>query len=400
VRELWNVRAFRWLFLAGLLSELGTFVSEVAIFMRIFELAAEQKHYLGITQGLFLLFMIAGTVLGGVFGEGAVKRRVLITCEVARVPALLAMLAGTSSLWTLILGNGVVAFFSGAFNPTRQALTNEILPAHLLPRANGIFSVAFALLHAVGPLVGGVLYGIVHDLSPILLFDLGTYFVGIGLLLKVRTVRAPAASSAARVHPSFWDELRGGLQLVARYPEFRAVVLRCFIASSVLGIAIPLLLPLVTEILRLPEWGYGVLLGVFGAGGIAGGLLAPFALRTVSVARLLKLLFFAECLSFLAWTLLRVPFGSFALAFVYGAILFARIASQLTFVSFEIPRQFNARANSLVDLSMVVPNVAGAACVALLGSRVDTPALLVGTAAAFACVAFALSALELRKPRS
>ncbi len=59
------------------------------------------------------------------------------------------MLAFSDSVWGLILGNGLVAFFSGAFNPTRQALTNELLPPPLIPRANSVLSMSFAFIHAL-----------------------------------------------------------------------------------------------------------------------------------------------------------------------------------------------------------------------------------------------------------
>lgn len=61
------------------------------------------------------------------------------------------------------------------------------------------------------------------------------------------------------------------MRVLERYPDFRGAVLRCCLASSGLEIAIPHLLPLVTEVLRLPQCGYGVLLGAFGLGGSLAG---------------------------------------------------------------------------------------------------------------------------------
>jgi MFS family permease len=398
LRALWDARDFRLLFLAGLLSELGTFVSEVAILMRIFELAGGHKAWLGITQGLFLLMLIAGTVLGGVVGERAPKRLVLIACEVARVPVLLAMLLGTHSLWTLVCGNALVALFSGAFNPTRQAWTNQLLPPALLPRANSLFAVTFALLHAIGPLAGGTLYGFTGVLWPILAFDLATYFVGIALLLAIADAGGARTAAGKADAAGILDDAVAGLALVRTCPGFGALLLRCFLASFVLGIAIPLLLPFSIEVLGQPEWFYGLLLGVFGLGGVGGGLLAARAARHLPIPRLLQLLFAGECVVFFAWTFARLPLLSLALAFVYGALLLARIASQLSFVSFHVPHDYNARANALVDLAMVIPNVIGAGCIALLGA-VDTQALFTVTGAALAAVAVTVMVAERRLRR-
>ena len=49
MRQLWDIKAYRLLFFAGFLSELGTYISEVAILLRIFELVGQQKQFLGMT---------------------------------------------------------------------------------------------------------------------------------------------------------------------------------------------------------------------------------------------------------------------------------------------------------------------------------------------------------------
>ncbi|NBV85873.1 MAG: MFS transporter, partial [Verrucomicrobia bacterium] len=204
--ELWASRPYRILFLAGFLSELGTFISETAILMRIYELAGHQKQYLGITQGVFLLMMILGTLLGGVFGERQGKRQILLGCEIARIPVLLTMLAFSASPWILIVCNGAVAFFSGAFNPTRQALMNALLPKSLLPGANSVFALSFAFLHAVGPVLGGLLYGYTQNLSPVLILDLSTYCVGIALLLRLSDPTPATSETSPLQEPSFFDD--------------------------------------------------------------------------------------------------------------------------------------------------------------------------------------------------
>ena len=99
MRQLWDIKAYRLLFFAGFLSELGTYISEVAILLRIFELVGQQKQFLGMTQAVFLVFMILGTLLGGVWGERNSKHKILLLCEAARIPVLGAMLVWDTSPW-------------------------------------------------------------------------------------------------------------------------------------------------------------------------------------------------------------------------------------------------------------------------------------------------------------
>ncbi len=397
MRELLASRPYRLLFLAGFLSELGTYISEVAILMRIFELAGQQKQYLGITQGIFLLLMVLGTLLGGVFGEGRAKKQILLGCELARIPVLAAMLAFSSSLWVLIMGNALVAFFSGAFNPTRQALMNELLPGHLLPKANALFSTSFAFLHAAGPILGALFFATTHSLTPILQLDLATYVVGIVLLTRlalpplqtapVGPSRAASESSQAAADslqaasksphaPGFFEDFRAGFALLRQRPDFLWIAARCVLASTALGIVIPLLLPMTTEVLRLPDSAYGLLLGAFGLGGALGSLVLAGKLSAYSVERVLRWLVAGEAVCLLVWALCLVPAFSFLMAFAYGALLFARITSQLNFVSLKLPPAFNARANALFDLGMVVPNMAGAGLVACAGANLNTARFL------------------------
>ena len=401
MRQLWGIKAYRLLFFAGFLSELGTYISEVAILLRIFELVGQQKQFLGITQAVFLLFMVVGTLLGGVWGERNSKHKILLLCEAARIPILGAMLVWDASPWVLILGNGGVAFFSGMFNPTRQALMNQILPNSLIARANSLFSVSFAFLHAFGPIAGALLYASIGRLSPILLFDLATYFVGLGLLSKLLLLntKQPSLPIQAPADAGFLQELRDALALVRSRPDFFWIILRCILASTALDIVIPMMLPFTTEILKLQPSSYGFLLGVFGIGGAVGSLLIPATLKRVSVEAALRLLVLGEGFSLTVWTSLTNTPLAFAFAFVYGALLFGRITCQLDFVSLRLPQDFNARANSFLDLAMVIPNVLGAVIVAAAGAQLNTRMLLRGSALILITLIIILCALELHKRR-
>ncbi len=395
MRELWGHKPYRLIFLAGFLSELGTYVSEVAILLRIFELVGHQKQYLGITQGLFLVLMILGTLLGGVLGERPHKTQLLIGFEVARIPILLGMLWAADSPWTLILCNGSVAFFSGAFNPTRQALMNDILPSSLLPKANSLFSVSFAFLHAIGPVLGAMAYEALGSLTPVLIFDLATYILGIGILFRLLRLPSGRAPAEAHASPGFFEDLRAGFTLVSQRKDFLWVLIRCAVASGALGILIPMLLPMTTEVLKLPESAYGLLLGALGLGGALGSLFMPWAAARFKVLPLLRLLTMTEALSLLAWFTFSHPYGAFLLAFLYGALLFGRLSAQLNFVSLALPPEYNARANAFLDLAMVVPNVLGAGVVALAGASTDTAQILKLTGCLFVAGIGCLLLLEL-----
>ena len=64
---------------------------ETALLMYIFDLANQDKSYMGISRSVFLIFLTIGSLIGGPIGEKFNKKSVLIFCELVRIPFIILL---------------------------------------------------------------------------------------------------------------------------------------------------------------------------------------------------------------------------------------------------------------------------------------------------------------------
>ena len=175
---------FLKLYLAGLTSELGSFVTDTAMMLFVFALSNQDKSFLGITRALFLLCYTVGSLIGGPLGLRFNKRNILIFSEVLRIPLIISLMFFHDIYFVMIV-NALIGLFTGIYNPSRQTLINEIVPAENIKDANSLFGTTMAVLHLAGPLIGATLFSYFNGVLQVLSFDLITYFFGIALLFKI-----------------------------------------------------------------------------------------------------------------------------------------------------------------------------------------------------------------------
>ncbi|PIZ18651.1 MAG: hypothetical protein COY50_14200, partial [Deltaproteobacteria bacterium CG_4_10_14_0_8_um_filter_43_12] len=129
-------------------------------------------------------FLTIGGIVGGPIGALKNRRSVLIFCDLVRIPivaSLLVLKDPNAIVWM----NGMIALFTGIFNPSRQAMINEIVPQKQIKQANALFGSTFATLHLIGPFVGAWVFAQTGRMHEILAFDLFTYFIGIWFLSRI-----------------------------------------------------------------------------------------------------------------------------------------------------------------------------------------------------------------------
>ena len=82
---------FRNLYFAGATSELGSFVTETVLMLFVFKLSNQDKSYLGILRATFLVCLTLGGILGGPLGNSLNRKKILIFCDIARIPLLISL---------------------------------------------------------------------------------------------------------------------------------------------------------------------------------------------------------------------------------------------------------------------------------------------------------------------
>ena len=169
----------------------------------------------------------------------------LIACDLSRIPLILVILA-VDDIHIIMLCNGLIAFFTGLFSPSRQALVTELVPPDMMRLANSLFGSTFAVLHIAGPFLGVMVYAETGRIGEILAFDLFTYAVGIFLLSRIPFI-FPA--SGGRRNVRFFSELKQTVSYIVGRRDLLSLYGNVFLVGSVTGVLIPLLLPFVREVL-------------------------------------------------------------------------------------------------------------------------------------------------------
>ncbi|PIP90492.1 MAG: hypothetical protein COW01_10330 [Bdellovibrionales bacterium CG12_big_fil_rev_8_21_14_0_65_38_15] len=370
------------LYIAGTTSELGSFITETALMLLVFKLSGDDKGYLGLTRAIFLLFLTIGGIVGGPIGALKNRRSVLIFCDLVRIPivaSLLVLKDPNAIVWM----NGMIALFTGIFNPSRQAMINEIVPQKQIKQANALFGSTFATLHLIGPFVGAWVFAQTGRMHEILAFDLFTYFIGIWFLSRI--IYKPKNSNP-NSRSNFNKELKDGFSYLTKRLDLISMFANNIIAGFVIGILIPMLLPFVQEQLGGGQKEYGILLSLFGLGGIVGGWFSHKFSQLFSTGKIITCTIFIEPLIMGWWVLNTSLFIGYFIFFLWGVLVFTRIPSQLNHISETVPSNVLSQMFSLLDLAFVVPNISSGILLTFIANEYSTADLLTYSAVIFACL--------------
>jgi len=168
-------------------------------------------------------------------------------------------------LFTFLLGLGALVN-----DPAWQAITPEVASPRNHATAVALNSAAFNVARAVGPALGGFVIAATNSGVAFLMNAAGFF----GVILFLYRWKRPSIEHAETGRIT--ESLRAGLRYMRSAPAVHCVLIRTAVfsvgASSVLA-----LLPIIAR--RYGASGYGLLLGVFGLGALAGAGLLP-RLRT------------------------------------------------------------------------------------------------------------------------
>jgi MFS family permease len=191
--------AFARLWFGNTLAGIGTFVTNTAVGLHIYDLTGS-TFMVSLVAWFSLVPMIVAGLYGGAIADRFDRRTVaLIASFVAWASTLcLALLAwaGLEVIWTFYVITTVNAVAATIASATRQAITPRLLPAWLLPKAAALVGISGGLMVTVGPGVAGVLvarvgYAWTYTVD-VLLFLAGLF--GLWTLPRIRPEggRAPA----------------------------------------------------------------------------------------------------------------------------------------------------------------------------------------------------------------
>jgi MFS family permease len=152
-------RDFRLLWLGELVSEAGSQVALVAVFVQVFALTGSAAA-VGAVGAVQLLPLAVASLLGGPIIDRYDRRRLLLAAQFGQAGAsallLAGALAGHPPLGLVYVGAGLVAGCQGFSLSTRASMTPNLVPADQLPSALSLNQVGWNACLIAGPALGGV----------------------------------------------------------------------------------------------------------------------------------------------------------------------------------------------------------------------------------------------------
>ncbi len=218
---------------------------------------------------IFLLALPAGAL-----ADIVDRRRLLLFSQAWMLLAAgllgILTLTGTATPIALLVLSFALGIGAALNAPACQAIVPEVVPREDLANAIALNGINFNLARAVGPALGGLVISLMSVGATFLLNALS--FLGVMIVLyRWKRQHNPGLLPAERV----LSAIRAGLRYVRHAPPLRAVLVRTG-AFIIGGSAMWAVLPLIARYeLNMEASGYGILLGCFGAGAVAGGAYLP-----------------------------------------------------------------------------------------------------------------------------
>ncbi|MGZ6144088.1 MAG: MFS transporter, partial [Myxococcales bacterium] len=350
--------AFRWIWAASLVSNVGNWMEAVAQSWLVQQQTASPFMVELLAASEFvphaLLLLAAGWL-----ADHYDRRKLLVAGQSAMMVlgAVLAVAAhlGLASPWVVI----ALAFAEGAawasVMPAWQALVPALVPREELPSAIALNSAQFNTARLLGPMIAGAL---LSAASAAVVFDINVVsFLGIVLVLAL--VRVPQAQlAAAHTSPGELSHT-GGVRDAIRWALLergpRRLILGLF-AFALLAAPVQGLLPAMADsVLHVGAHGYGVLLSSLGAGAIFGALSLARLPRRYPRHHLIPLSMLAFSLCAMTYASSRWPLLSGAALAVGGVFWVWSLASSSTAMQLLVPEHARGRAMSVLALATTGP---------------------------------------------
>jgi len=256
----------------------------------------------------------------GLLADRTSRRRLMVGSEVLRTLALFGLLAalacGQLSVGLLAALGFVGAVGTVGFSVAAPALVPALVPREALARANGRLELARSAAFAAGPALGGALVAWAGASTA---FVLAAVLSAAAVALLLQLVE-PQRTPAAQRHPL--RELQDGAYLVWRHPLLRPILLTAVAWNISWFVLQAVYVPYAVRLLGLNAAAVGLTLAAYGAGMVAGALLAPRIIAKLPFGRAIQLGPVVSVLAALIMVAtLAIPSGAVAALafFLFGA---------------------------------------------------------------------------------
>jgi MFS family permease len=390
-------RAFALFWVGRIVSILSFQMLLVAIGWQLYAMtdSALDLGLLGLAQ---FVPMVVLTLLVGHVADRCDHRAILLACQLGEATAAAILALGSAMDWLDPLTIYAITALVGAARafeiPTMVAIIPGLVPRALVPSATAWFATANQGGQIVGPVLGGLLYG----LGPASVYGLaiGMWCIGAAFIGMMQMERAPRATG-----PMSLGTLMGGFRLVLGDRVILGTIGldMCVVLLAGAGALFPIF---ARDVLETGPWGLGLLRAAPAVGAVAMSLALARRPLTIPIGNALFAMIAVFGAATLLFALSRHLALSLAALAVLGAADAVSVVIRFSLIQLRTPAEMRGRASAVNGLFTGTSNYLGdfraGAVAALLGA---VPAVLIGGAGVFVVTALWLFLFpQLRRIRS
>ncbi|UWP79237.1 MFS transporter [Dactylosporangium fulvum] len=275
-------RDFLVFWAAQALSALGSSFSLVAMPLLVLH-ATGSVAQMGLITGVAGAGTVATGLFAGILVDRYDRRRLMITCDVARLLLYGAVpvvwwIAG-ELVWVLYPIMAMAAVFQMVFDVGCSAAVPSLVAREQITSANSRLEATYAIGFVLGPMAAGLVASLLGPVTAVT-FDALTFGVSAAGLLMIRLRPAVPDTAAPAAGPrSVWRDLVVGLRFLWRTPVLRAITL-LYTPVTFLSLGlVDVFIYYVRHDLGQGDRVVGTLLGAASTGAIVAALVTPAARR-------------------------------------------------------------------------------------------------------------------------
>ena len=391
MKSLFN-RSFVSVVFAQIASLFGDAVLRFALPLYVLNLTGSAALMGAVAAAAWLPYIVL-TPIGGVAADRVNKRRIMAVLDVLLALTCAAYLAleGTVDLIGLSICALIILYAAqSVYQPTVQAAVPFVVPRGGIVRATAIVSQISALSGLVGPVIGGLVFGL-FGIEPVVMVSGIAFAVSAALMVVVvRIPRDAIERTVARDIAESFAFLRHERPVILKVIFLVAGINLTLTAFIIIGAPVT-----VTQILGLPNQYMGFAEGAMALGGLAGGITVGVLAKRMRLERAALFLLMAAVALVPMAVVLGVPMDPLLAYGLLVGCLFVSMAcatmfsiQAISFVQLETPAHLIGK---VIALTMALANCAQPVGQLLYGGlfdalRGDLVPVALGTAAA----AFAL----------
>ncbi|HEY5624486.1 MAG TPA: MFS transporter [Gammaproteobacteria bacterium] len=369
-----KIALFRNIWLANLVSNLGTWMHDVGAGWLMTDLAPD-PFMVSLVQASVVLPGFLMTLPAGALAD-IVDRRLYILTAVLWMTCMamsigIMTITGYTTPWSLILFTFALGMGSAMMMPAFISLIPDLVPRQQLIAAVTLHGIGMNITRAAGPAIAGGLIALTGP-GPVFLLN-AVSFAGIFIVMyRYRSAQPRSTLPSER----FIGALRTGLQFARQSPPLQTVMVRSvafFLMMSGLFAFLPLI---VREEIGAGPQAYGWLVTAMGSGAVIAGLALTRLRARLPVDAVMAFGIIAGALALLGLAFIRSVWPLIPVMLVAGAAWLSVVSTLQVSAQFSLPAWVRARGMAIYLTSFMGSTAIGSVVWGRVASATDTTTAL------------------------